>query len=158
MATVSLFWDTNMAGVTSCENTLYRNQQWLPSKRFLFKRCDISFHFQPFTEIVLVLRNMWPSKIRNLCKVWDTRISVMGPIKLQGHRSQIKHIQPEVRVRNCKIKENRRSRICFQWGSKVVAQVLQTAWDMENSQVTAALWLSRSGMRAWWSWVVGNVC
>ena len=23
MAAVSLFWDTNMAGVTSCENTLY---------------------------------------------------------------------------------------------------------------------------------------
>ena len=25
MATVSLFWDTNMAAVTSCENTLYND-------------------------------------------------------------------------------------------------------------------------------------
>ena len=25
MAAVSLFWDTNMAAVTSCENTLYRD-------------------------------------------------------------------------------------------------------------------------------------
>ena len=29
MAAVSLFWDTNMADVTSCENTLYRSEKWL---------------------------------------------------------------------------------------------------------------------------------
>ena len=62
-------------------------------------------HIQPFTEIILVPGNMWPSKTRNLCKVWDTRISVMGPMKLQGHRLQIKQIQPEVRARNLEGKQ-----------------------------------------------------
>ena len=30
MAAVSLFWDTNMAAVTSCENTLYNIDHVLP--------------------------------------------------------------------------------------------------------------------------------
>ena len=30
MAAVSLFWDTNMTAVTSCENTLFGPETWQP--------------------------------------------------------------------------------------------------------------------------------
>ena len=36
MATVSLFWDTNMAAVTSCENTLYLGIETVSCRLLLF--------------------------------------------------------------------------------------------------------------------------
>ena len=75
MAAVSLFWDTNMAAVTSCENTLYTN---LVQKLKELVNLSSLFKFQLFpinTGSIQNLPNYWVAKTlmssHILCKVWD---------------------------------------------------------------------------------------
>ena len=69
MAAVSLFWDTNMAAVTSCENTLYKVQEkvrkgcfpWiLPGARATSRAIATKFE----EEII---------RLKNLCTHMDIR-------------------------------------------------------------------------------------
>jgi len=53
MATVSLFWDTNMAAVTSCENTLYPLAFQYVTLHFRDQRGAPSLSLRSVTEIPL---------------------------------------------------------------------------------------------------------